>query len=198
MKPVLSSAKRCVQRGFTLIELAVVVAILGVLIVMLAPSVLGSKSSATANLLTKSAQSIADNWILVAQSCGTTTDAAASPVILSGKSMGDVIFGGSANVDTNYTSCYSQARVLAMSDVGQPKSGGWTVSNFTVTFSGGGTAPLQTTYANVPDDIVLIMAQKYTPSLAALVATGDSTSSVIRYGAPTNGARDVTVLRTVS
>jgi len=115
-----------------------------------------------------------------------------------GKKVADVIFGGSANVAAAYTACYNQARVRAMVDVGQPKSGGgWTVAGYTVTFAGGGTSPLQVAYASVPDALVLMMAQKYTPSLSTLEAS-DSTSSVVQYGTATSGTRTVTVLRQVN
>ena len=190
--------KRNVQGGFTLIELAVVVAIMGILIVMLAPSILGTKHNANAALLSKTAQNVSNNWMLISESCGTTTEAVSSPVVDSGKTLGDVIFGGSTNVATNYQSCYKQAHVLPMSDVGQPKSGGvWTVAGYEVEFSGGGTAPLKTTYKKVPDDLVILMASKYNPSLSAL-NTDDATSKVVQYGIATAGVRDVTVLRFVN
>jgi len=198
MKNVSKAFARQVQRGFTLIELVVVVGIIGVLIVTFAPSVLGSKNGANAALLSKTAQSISSNWMLIAQSCGTTTDVTASPVILAGKKLGDVIFGGDANVDPAYKACYQQAHVIAMADVGQPKSAGvWTVAAYVVDFSGGGTLPLSVIYKAVPDDLVLMMASKYTPSLSALAAS-DTTSSVIQYGTATAGVRDVTVLRVVN
>lgn len=200
MKNATQKFKRNVQGGFTLIELVVVVAIVGILIAMLAPSILGTKNNANAALLSKTAQNVSNNWMLISQSCGTTTDATAgaSPVVASGKTLGDVIFGGSANVETNYQACYKQAHVLAMSDAGQPKSGGgWTVAGYEVEFAGGGTAPFKTIYKKVPDDLVLMMASKYTPSLSALDAS-DTTSTVIQYGSATAGVRDVTVLRVVN
>jgi len=198
MKQAKNFLRRSVQRGFTLLELVIVVAIIGVLIALVAPNVTGSKDGANAQLLTKTAQDIANNWMLIAQSCGTTTDAAASPVMATGKTVADVIFGGVANVAAAYTTCYNQSKVLPMVDVGQPVSGGgWKVAGYTTTITGGGTQSLQIKYSGVPDALVLLMAQKYNPSLSALAAS-DTTSPVVQYSTATNGVRDVTVLRMVN
>ena len=187
------------QNGFTLLELVVVVGVLGVLIAVLAPNVSGSKDGANSTLLLKTAQDAGNNWMLINQACGTSTDVSTSPVILATKTAPDVVFGGVANVAAGYTACYNQARVRAMTDVAQPKSGGgWTVAGYTTTFAGGGTAAMQIQYAAVPDALALMMAQKYAPSLSALDAAGDSASTVIQYGTPTSGARTVTVLRNLN
>lgn len=198
MKKAVSNFSRKAQRGFTLIELVVVVAIIGVLIALLAPSVTGSKNGARATLLTKTVQSVSSNWMLISQSCGTTTDVGSSPVITSGKKFEDVIFGGEVNVAAAYKSCYKQANVLPLADLGQPKGAGtWAVESYVVEFTGGGTIPFKGTYKGVPDELVLIMATKYTPSLTEL-ASSDTASAVIQYGAATNGVRDVSVLRFVN
>lgn len=184
------------QKGFTLIELAVVVAVLGILLAMLAPSILGSKDSSNANLLLKTAQDGANSWTLVAQSCGTTTDVVNSPVPATPGAAGAaaVIFGGSANVAAAYQNCYNQAHVRAMADVGQSSGSGYKVGGYTLALSGGGTVPMEFQYAGLPDALVLMMAQKYTPSLSTLAAS-DSTSPVVQYSAAASGVRTVTVLR---
>jgi len=198
MKQTRSVLRRGIQRGFTLLELVIVVAIIGVLIALVAPNVTGSKDGANAALLTKTAQDIANNWMLIAQSCGTTTDTASSPVKDTGKTAADVIFGGEANVAASYKTCYKQSKVLPMTDVGQPVSGGgWKVAGYTTTITGGGTQSLKINYANVPDALVLLMAQKYNPSLDALAAS-DTTSAVVQYSTATAGTRTVTVLRQVN
>jgi hypothetical protein len=136
--------------------------------------------------------------MLIAQSCGTTTDATQSPVMASGKKPEDVLFGGADNVADAYKACYNQSKVLAMTDVGHPApSGGWQVANYGVTITGGGTQALKVNYASVPDPLVLLMAQKYNPSLSELAAS-DTTSPVVQYSTDKAGTRDVTVLRQVN
>lgn len=198
MKNVKHIVRRGIQRGFTLLELVVVVAIIGVLIILVAPNLAGSKDSANAVLLLKTAQDIGNNWMLINQSCGTTTDATSSPVMASGKTAADVIFGGVNNVADTYKGCYNLSRVRPMLDAAQPKTGGgWKVAGYDVTIAGGGTQPLRVSYANVPDALVLMMAQRYNPSLTALAAS-DSASPVVQYTTATNGTRTVTVLRQVN
>lgn len=189
--------KKTLQRGFTLLELVVVVGIIGILIVLIAPNIAGSRDGSNAALLQKTAQDAGNNWMLISQYCGTTTDAAASPVILATKTAADVIYGGKANVDPAYQACYGQSKVMAMADAGQPSGGGWAVAGHAVTITAGGTVPLKINYAGVPDALVLMMAQKYTPALTTLAAS-DTTSSVVQYGTATAGTRTVTVLRQVN
>lgn len=193
----LSDRKFASQGGFTLIELLVVVGIFMILIAIAAPYVVGSKNGANATLMLKTSQSAANSWMLIAQSCGTTSDATTSAVMDSGKTMADVVFGGEANVAAAYKACYKQASVIPMNDAAQQKSSGWAVANYPISFTGGGTSPIATSYTGVPDELVLLMVTKYKPELTAL-ASDDSTSSVVQYGSATSGTRNVSVLRVVN
>ena len=192
--------KRRLQRGFTLIELFVVVGILGVLIAVVAPNVLGSKDGANAQLMLKAATAVSNNWSLINQSCATTTAVAGSliPATTGTMIVADVVFGGRANVLPGYQNCYDQSKVMALTELSQPGAAGhkYNVAGYDVSLAGGGAAPLQIIYTAVPDALTLLMAQKYNPTLATLAAS-DSTSAVLQYSVAASGVRTVTVLKQI-
>lgn len=186
------------QRGFTLIELVVVVAILGVLIAIVAPNVIGTKDGANAQLLIKTAQNVSTNWSLIGQSCGTSTGIASNPLPAATKTPEDVVFLGLDAVHANYKNCYSQSKVLALTEVAQPgaAAGQYNVAGYQVSFTGGGTVPLEITYANVPENLVLLMAQKYNPKQTALVPAGETIGGVMKYTA-VSGTANVTIIKQI-
>ncbi len=188
--------KNAVQAGMTMIELVVVVAILGILLALVAPSLIGSKDGANSQLLRQTATSIAQNWMLLNQACGTSTTVAGSPLPGSSKTVSDVLFAGSANVAATYTNCYGQSKILPLTEVAQPgaSTGVYNVGGFAVSLSGGGASPMKVDYANVPDELVLLIAQKYNPNLAALAAS-DTTSAAFQYSTASSGTRTVTFLK---
>lgn len=191
--------KKCqLQRGFTLIEMAVVLVILGILISIAAPGVLGSKDGATALQIPDAASKIATNLSLISQNCGLPTSVTGNALPDTGKSLSDVLFGGGANVAATYTNCFTQSKVLPLAEIGLPTAtaGVYSVGGYNVSLAGGGTSPLSITFAAVPDAIVLRIAQQYNPTLAALAAS-DTTSPVVQYGTATAGARDVTILKNI-
>lgn len=186
------------QRGFTLVELVVVVAIVGLLITIFAPNVLKSQDGAKSQMMLKAASSIGENWALINQTCGTSTAISGSPLPDTGKTVSDVLFGGVSNVAAAYQNCFTQSKVLALAEIGQPtaSAGVYAVGGYNVTLAGGGTAALQVQYAPVPDSLVLLMAQKYNPSLSALAAS-DTSSAVVQYSTATAGTRTVTVFKQI-
>jgi len=192
------SPQRQRQHGFTLIELVVVVAIIGILISIVIPNVISTQDGAKAQLMLKTSSSISANWSLINQSCGTSTAVTSSPIPASGKTVSDVLFGGVANVDAAYKNCYSQSKVLSLAEVAQASAtaGVYNVGGFSVTLSGGGTVPLQIGFLLVPDNLTLLMAQKFNPTLAALAAS-DTGSSVLQYSTETSGTRTVTVFKQI-
>lgn len=198
MNKNMKSLKHRISHGFTLIELVVVVAIIGVLISIVAPNVLGTKDGANSQLILKTSSNVTTNLSLISQACGTSTAITGNPLPAAGKTVSDVLFGGSANVAAAYTNCYAQSKVLALTEVSQPGAGAgvYNVGGYAVTLAGGGTAPLQIGYLLIPDTLTLLMAQKYNPSLAALAAS-DAASPVVQYSTVTAGTRTVTIFKQI-
>ena len=191
--------KRYAQQGFTLIELGVVVAIIGVLIAILAPSLLGTTDGSKAQNYFSSAHKIASNWMMLNQTAGTSTTVSGNPVIGGGNTVEDVLFSGGSAVSANYLAAYNRSKILPLNEVGRPStSGGWEIDGAKVSVSGGGTSPLQVTYANVPDTIVLAMVQKYSNTTTALNSGGATVSAQMAYGPVSNGVATVTLYKTVN
>ena len=200
----LNQFKRQCVRGFTLIELVVVVAIVGLLIALVAPNVAGSRDGTSAALLTRAAQNISANWSLIAQSCGTSTDVATSPVpgTAGAANVVKLLLGGTNTsnngiaVGTGFANCYAQSRVLPISEMAQYDSA-WKIGGYALTLSGGGTSPLSVTFAGVPDSIVTLVASKFNPSVA-LANTADSVAGMVSWTASTTGSRDLTIIRQIN
>ncbi len=182
-----ANARKTVQRGFTLIELVVVVAILGVIIMIVAPGITGSRDGANAQLMVRAANSIAQNWQMINQQCGTNSAVAGNPV----GDIEDVIFAGTG-INPTYQPCYTQSRVLPLTEISLGGSSTYTIANYPVTLAGGGTVPLTVTFANVPDMLVLSIVQRYDNTVDSLNAAGISTGPYT-YGTPSGGARSITI-----
>lgn len=193
------------QAGFTLIELVVVVSILGFLVAIVAPSLSNSTDGAKAQSLLRVSQKLADNWMLISSSCGTTGDVANSPVtgssaantlllLLGGNGVGT----GQYSVPAAYTACYTSASILALADSAQYDTGtsAWQVTGYVPTLSWT-SGVFKTAYASVPDSLALAVVKKYNPGLAALAAS-DATHPVAQYSVAASGTRTLTILRPIS
>ena len=199
MKKKFQKITAAAQRGFTLIELVVVVAILGVLIAIVAPNVIGTKDGANAQLLIKTAQNISTNWSLLNQSCGTSSAISGHPLNDGTNTLEDVIFTGPTKVNSTYENCYKQSKILALTEVAQPGAAGkYNVAGYAVSFAGGGNAAMEITYAKVPENVILLIAQKYDPNFKAsdLVSAGGTIGGAIKYGA-ISGTGDLTFLKQI-
>lgn len=194
MKLKLKSIK---AKGFTLIEVMVVVAVLGTLVAFLAPSLMGQTDKPKANNMIKVADAARTALTQYNAYCGTPVTVTGNAIILAGKTIEDVIFGGSPNIATAYLSpnntCVDKSGVRALDRLGKKTATGYSVENYAATFTditGGYTG---TVYQKVPDTIL-------TELLATVVSNptinpaGDSTGTRIRYSAPTSGLYTVTVL----
>ncbi|CAD7740056.1 prepilin-type N-terminal cleavage/methylation domain-containing protein [Xanthomonas phaseoli pv. dieffenbachiae] len=179
-------------QGFTLVELLIVVIILGIIMTIVVMNIVGNTVAARAKMLQRTAQATAQNVNLMSLTCGTSTAILNSPIPASGRTMADVVFGGSENVATAYQTCYTQSSVRSMRDGAARVGNTWQVESYPVTLSGGGNDKIIVTFQNVPDEVVLSLAQRFDGSITAL-ASSDTTSDVVRYTAASSGTRTATV-----
>lgn len=194
------------QRGFTLAEIAVVVIIVGIMIGIAARNLGGSTDKANATSLIRFSQKVGENWSMISQNCGMTTDVNNSP--LTGNSADNtlnLLVGGNSATGGGYAltgdaniACYQGAKVLPLTDSAQLIGTEWRVANHLVSLdwdNSTGQAYLEITFTAVPEAIALAIAQTYLPSLVTLEAAGSSALPAIHYGAVASGVTDVTLRR---
>lgn len=181
------------NRGFTLMELLIVIVLIGVLLAILAPNFMGTTTGARANLLNRTGTAAAQSINALAQACGTSTAIAGNPIPAAGKTLADVVYGGVNNVAAAYRSCYEKSNIRPMREAVTANGTGWQVQSYPITLSGGGTAKISVAFATVPDEVTLDLAKRFDTSITALAAS-DTTSDVVRYGAAANGTRTVTLM----
>jgi len=205
MKNVAQHVQHLREKGFSLLELMVAIVIIGILGAVLAPSLGGSRQGAAAQNLLRTSQKMAENWSMISQSCGTTTDVTSSPV--TGSSAANtlaLLLGGNGagtgqySVPAGYTTCYTASGVLPLTDSGQYDSTAtaWKVTGFVPTLTWA-TGYFKTAYAAVPDALVLLVRQQYDPSLGALAAS-DATHPVVQYSVAASGTRTMTIIRPIN
>jgi MSHA pilin protein MshA len=180
------------QQGFTLIELAVVVIIIGILLVVIAPSIIGSQTGSKATLIQRIADTTANNWSLLASQAGTGTTVASNPIATTPSATGvaEVLYEGQAKVATVYLPAYTSTGIKAMNQLVAKTGTGYAVSGTTainITLGGGGTNPMTITFANVPPEIVTNLVQKIQPSLALVSDGSTQTVGQMTYVCPATG-----------
>jgi prepilin-type N-terminal cleavage/methylation domain-containing protein len=167
---------KAIQKGFTLIELVIVVLVLGVLISVVAAQFNGGiTDSARAMALYDASSKLSTNWQILNQNCGTPTNSTSNPIFANGASALDILVvgpgttGSGAYIASQYQACYNTAGIRPLSDVIQGSKGGpYTVQNtYAVTMTGGGGigSPLVVQFDNVSSEAVAALVTKYgTPS----------------------------------
>lgn len=181
------------SKGFTLMELLIVIIVLGIVLVIVASQFVGNTTGARAKMLQRMATATVQNINILSQTCGTSTAISGNPIPAAGKTMADVIYGGVNNVSATYRTCYEQSSIRSLRDGVSSNGSGWQVETYPITLGGGGTSKLTVAFATVPDEVTLDLARRYNSTLTALAAS-DTTGDVIRYTGATNGTRTVTVL----
>lgn len=172
-------ANPVLAKGFTMIELVVVIGIIGVLVLILTPTIAGNKTSSTATLIPRMADAAMNNWQAFANEAGVTTAVASNPAfsgVTNGSAERIIFAGGEDNVATSYKTAYTRSGIKPLSSmVSEDGSGQWVMSgttNMQVTITGGGTVPLELEIANVPEEVILLMAQKIRPGTTLLTKDG--------------------------
>ncbi|WP_099552474.1 type II secretion system protein [Stenotrophomonas maltophilia] len=185
------SKKNKKVRGFTLVEILVVVALIGIVAMILLPKLMGNTNPAKATLLGRTATSMVQAINLIAMECGVSTTINGSVIPAGGKNLADVLFEGESAVAPAKQACYRKAGVLPMRDSVARAGTGWEVGGFPVTVTGGGNSKINISFANVPNEVVLPAAQPYTANMVQLTAS-DTTSDVVNYSVESGGNRTLT------
>lgn len=180
-------------KGFTLVELLIVVIVIGVLMSIFVRTTSGVDASARATALIKAADDIGGSISRLASMCGVSTTVASNPLPDASKTLLDVMIHGEADLAAEYQQCWRQSSSRVLADVITKEGTDYKVQGFNLTLAGGGTAPLALTFEGVQDEVVLLAAQKYNSSLTALAAS-DTTGARVQYGTASGGARDLTIL----
>lgn len=198
--------RRRAQAGFSLPEIIVVVVILGILAAIVARSLGGSTDKTNATALIRMSQKLTDNWSMIAQTCGTTTDVDASPITTTADNALLLLIGGNGDassgafaVPTAYVSCYQQSKVLPLTDSAQWNGSEWRVSGYEPTLAWDDTTGQPTlivTYDNVPNAIAVATIQHFVPSVTTVNDTFSSPSITIATG--TAGTQNITLRRPVN
>lgn len=213
MKPfnrALKQSRKSVQKGFTLIELAIVGLFLGLLAVFAISQFSGSATDSTrANGLSESAQKIADNWALVSLACGvdsnvTTLNMVDNNTTTPAAKNLSMLVGNAAPNATAFANCFNQSGVRPLNNLTQGAAGAESIYGYAVTLGNttvNGRNAMTVSFANVPENVFLSLYNKLSSVSGAASATSvpaatvDTTDPAIRFTANASGRRTVTLVR---
>lgn len=188
--------RRMAQTGFTLIELAISIVIIGVLIALVLPKFRGGTNEAKAMALYEFATATAGNWRTVSNNCGTTTDVSTSPLPASTGAVNSLSLAINATgVNGTYAGCFGDAAPASLRGKVQGNMvDGFTVQGVPVVWSGGtSSGPLIYTFSNVLPEWALILYRKYSSVTGAMNASSfpagaDNSDPMIQFSATASGS----------
>lgn len=170
------------SRGFTLIEIAIASALVGILLLIIVPHAYDSQSAARATQIERIASSVVTSWGQLARETGLPTTVANNVVAATPSATGvaEVLFVGQNKVAAAYQPSYSAIGIRPLTQLVDNQSGSQfrTAGSLDVyiTLSGGGTAPLAVQFQNVSSPVLRTLLQRVRPD--ATVATDSATYTV--------------------
>lgn len=205
----LKALRAKLQKGFTLIELAIVGLFLGLLAVFAITAFSSSATDTTrANGLYEAASKLADNWALISQTCGTSSDvtgtalSSGTATTTAGKNLSLLV--GNVGASATYQSCVGSSGVRPLAGVTTGGQAAEAVQGYAVTLGNTtgatGRNAMTVTLTGVPENVILPLYTRYSSvagasSATALPATADTTDPQIRFTVATAGKRDLTIVR---
>lgn len=156
------------QGGFTLIEIMMVVAAIGVLMALLIPNMTGGSSRQDAQLMERVARAANSSYMMINRSCGTSQRITSNNILNSGDSQGviDLLFFGDFN-ESDYLRCYERAGVTPQSSDIDASGGGdvrLTGTDIPIAFvdnTGSEPRSFNMEYSNVTRDVAEAVAQRF-------------------------------------
>ena len=169
------------QKGFTLVELIIVIGVIGGIMSIIMPSIITPSTKTDSLLVDRVANSAKNSFDMLALSCGTSRKAN-TPLVADADAANvpALIFEGI--VESEYEDCYAKAGVSPNArDVSKNADGDYLVNDaFTVTFEGGGAEAFEIHFADVPEEVANNIALSYNSDFDIDDASG---AEVSVYGA---------------
>lgn len=197
--------KSKLQSGFTLVELLIIVAIVGVLAYVGNSYVSDGQKLADATAYYNTADRMANTWKVATMRCQVSNLIGTSPITTTASAAAHLqLLVEGTGVSATYQGCYNAAKVEPLNRSGVRGTGGaYTLNNSAITIAANtlnGTNRVATTFAAVDDATILDLVTKYgnqagASSLTALPATADTTDTSIQFGAAGTGTRSLTIIR---